>query len=134
MTEQKRARKKKRPTSAKKPESLAAKIAASEEGDVVEVEKSAVPATGIGLKVGPLGNHDFVEHGSPAHAQIVLGLDPETHEPMFDLSNVTKEQAKRFVEERVRQLNGDDFNIRNAPPMWNPDDYPDVEEVRPRNV
>lgn len=128
MTVQK-TRKKKRPASAKKPTSLAAKIAASE---VSVVEEKATPTTDISLETGPLGNLDYVEHGSPAHAQIVLGLDPETHEPMFDLSNVTEKQADKFVAERVRQLNGRDFNIQGAPPRWNPDDYPDVEEVRPR--
>ena len=78
---------------------------------------------------GPVGNNDYIEHGSENHATL-LDLDPETGELLFDTSSATDRQAEEFKTRRQRILAaGAPQMPPGTPPMWDPEDYSDVEEV-----
>lgn len=72
------------------------------------------------IERGPLGNADYVPHGSEAH-KVLLGIDPETGETVFDLTGIDDKAAERFVAQRERMLEGVPTAPPGCPEAWNPD-------------
>jgi len=87
------------------------------------------------LTQGPLGNFDYVEQGSDAHASM-LGFDGypgevnikdiaqlDAVEMVFDFTGIKDTDVRRFKSERLRMLyaNPEQPVPPGCPERWNPD-------------
>lgn len=71
---------------------------------------------------GPLGNKDYIQHGTPAHL-LLMGLYPQNPEQSFlELSGATKDQVTAFIQSRLRMHAAGPPRIpKNCPARWDPD-------------
>jgi len=88
---------------------MAAKIAGEELEDTI-------------IETGPLGNPDYVEHGSEEH-KVLVGFDPETDELVYDLTGEEERIAERFERQRRAYVDsGEPEAPPGCPDAWVPAD------------
>lgn len=75
----------------------------------------------LDMEVGPLGNTDYVPHGSPAHA-ILLSLTPDGSDLAVDFGGMEEKRLDAIKRHQQRVLNaGKPVVGKRVPQRWNPD-------------
>ena len=72
-------------------------------------------------KLGPLGNADYIEHGSTEHAHMLL-IDPKTGRPLVSTAGLSRRHVREFTRSRRAAFKaGMPSAPVGCPSAWNPD-------------